>query len=88
MSELTVRFDPWGPISVVLYETKDSDFVEDAIATTGVEVDWRPFTREDAYSHSTRIRALRRLRSGRLTREGCTIGKPESGGPCFSDTTK
>ncbi|WP_163268681.1 hypothetical protein [Chelativorans alearense] len=60
MSELSVRFDPWGPISVVLYETRDSDFVEDAIATTGVDVDWRPFSRADAYSHSTRIRALRR----------------------------
>lgn len=59
MSELEQRYDPWGPISVVLYEIKDSDFVQDAVETTGVRIDWHPFSQGDAYSHTTRIRALR-----------------------------
>jgi hypothetical protein len=60
MPSTASRFDPWGPVSSVLYEINDSDFVQDAIANTGVEIAWRPFSKSDAYSHGTRIRALRR----------------------------
>jgi hypothetical protein len=60
MNGISTKFDPWGPISSVLYEIKDSDFVQTAIANTGIEIDWTPFSKADAYSHSTRIRALRR----------------------------
>lgn len=60
MSTIAGNFDPWGPISSVLYEIKDSDFVENAIANTGINIRWHPFSKADAYSHGTRIRALRR----------------------------
>lgn len=60
MNTVASIFDPWGPISSVLYEIKDSDFVQNAIANTGIDINWRPFSKEDKYSHSTRIRALRR----------------------------
>lgn len=60
MSGISAKFDPWGPILSVLYEIKDSDFVQTAIANTGIEIDWTPFSKADAYSHGTRIRALRR----------------------------
>ncbi len=60
MTEITNRFDPWGPISTVLYEIGNSDFVQDAIGNTGVDVNWRPLTKNESYSHSTRIRAFRR----------------------------
>jgi hypothetical protein len=54
------KFDPWGPISTILYEIGDSDFVENTIGNTGIDVAWRTLTREESYSHSTRIRAMRR----------------------------
>ncbi len=60
MQPLDTKFDPWGPVSTVLYEINNSDFVQDAIGNTGVDVQWRAFTVEEAYSHGTRIRALRR----------------------------
>ena len=60
MSTVASSFDPWGPISSVLYEINDSDFVQNSIAKTGIVIDWRPFSKSDSYSHSTRIRALRR----------------------------
>ena len=60
MEDLESKFDPWGPISSVLYEIKDSDLVENAIANTGVHIDWYPMSAKESYSHSTRIRALRR----------------------------
>jgi hypothetical protein len=60
MNTIAGAFDPWGPISSILYEIRDSDFVQNAIANTGIDIDWRPFSKADAYSHSTRIRALRR----------------------------
>jgi hypothetical protein len=53
------RFDPWGPISTIVYETNNSDFVQDAVGNTGIPVPWRPLTKEQSYSHSTRIRAYR-----------------------------
>ena len=60
MSGISTKFDPWGPISSVLYEINDSDFVQTAIANTGIDIEWTPFSKADAYSHGTRIRALRR----------------------------
>jgi hypothetical protein len=60
MGAIGDSFDPWGPISSVLYEMNDSDFVQNAIANTGIDIEWRPYSKADAYSHSTRIRALRR----------------------------
>lgn len=60
MNTIAKKFDPWGPISSVLYEINDSDFVQNVIANTGVDIHWRPFSNADAYSHGTRIRALRR----------------------------
>ncbi len=41
MSTVADTFDPWGPISAVLYEIKDSDFVQNAIANTGIDIAWR-----------------------------------------------
>src|SRR5579872_2733934 len=60
MSAVTTRFDPWGPISTVLYETADSDFVQNAVGNTGVAIDWQPLNKAESYSHGTRIRAMRR----------------------------
>lgn len=60
MSIISAKFDPWGPISSVLCEINDSDFVQTVIANTGIEIDWTPFSKADAYSHGTRIRALLR----------------------------
>lgn len=53
------QFDPWGPISSILYEINDSDFVLNAIGRTGVSVSWTPFDKATGYSHGTRIRSLR-----------------------------
>jgi hypothetical protein len=55
----TSRFDPWGPISTVLYEINDSEFVLNAVSNTGVNIEWHPLTNADKYSNSTRIRAFR-----------------------------
>jgi hypothetical protein len=60
MSDIAAKFDHWGPISSVFFEINDSDFVQTAIANTGIEIQWTPFSKADAYSHGTRIRALRR----------------------------
>ncbi|MCY3731390.1 MAG: hypothetical protein OXF98_08620, partial [Rhodospirillaceae bacterium] len=60
MEDFDRKFDPWGPISSTLYETKDSDLVENAIANTGVHIVRRQWSKNDYYSHGTRIRALRR----------------------------
>jgi hypothetical protein len=48
MSGMSAKFDPWGPISSVLYEIKDSDFVQTAIANTGIEINWTPISKADA----------------------------------------
>lgn len=53
------KLDPWGPISAVLYELSDADFLMNAVARTGVAVDWSPLTPNQNYSHGTRIRAWR-----------------------------
>src|SRR6266481_4130392 len=58
MNTITRKYDPWGPISTVLYEINDSDFVQNAISNTGVIVSWRPLTRNES-GHGTRIRAFR-----------------------------
>jgi hypothetical protein len=59
MTVITNRFDPWGPISTVLYETNDSDFVLNAVSNTGIDIEWHPLTKDETYSNSTRIRAFR-----------------------------
>ena len=59
MSTVASTFDPWGPISSILYEINNSDLVQNSIANTGVDIDWSPLSKADAYSHTTRIRALR-----------------------------
>jgi hypothetical protein len=59
MNTITRKYDPWGPISTVLYEINNSDFVQNAISNTGVIVSWRPLTRNENVSHGTRIRAFR-----------------------------
>ncbi len=64
MTAITNKFDPWGPISTVLYSIGYSDFVQDAIGNTGVDVAWHPLTRDEKYSHGTRIRAFRQDISG------------------------
>lgn len=64
MSAISSDFDPWGPISSILYEINDSDFVQNAIANTGIDIAWRPLSNTDAYSHGTRIRAVRQDISG------------------------
>jgi hypothetical protein len=48
-----------GPISAVLYEIGNSEFVLNAISNTGITVEWRPLTKDERYSNSTRIRAYR-----------------------------
>lgn len=59
MNAFAEKFDAWGPVSTALYESDNSDFVQNAIGNTGMRVDWRPLTRNEAYSHGTRIRAYR-----------------------------
>lgn len=58
-SAVTSRFDPWGPVSAVFFEINDSDLVRNAVALTGIRVDWRPMSKNEAYSNVTRIRAMR-----------------------------
>ena len=57
MSTLADTFDPWGPVSVALFATGNADIVEDAVAGTGLLAQGRRLSREEAYSHGTRIRA-------------------------------
>jgi len=59
MTAITNRFDPWGPISTVLYGTSDFDFVLDAINNTGIVVESHPLNKNENFSHKTRIRAFR-----------------------------
>src|ERR1700738_3816490 len=59
MTVITTKFDPWGPISTVLYEINSSDFVLDAIGNTGIHVEWHPLTIAEKATHTTRIRAFR-----------------------------
>jgi hypothetical protein len=60
MTTISKKFDPWGPISSVLYEYANSDLVQNAIGKTGIEVEWQPQSRDEKFSHATRIRAYRR----------------------------
>lgn len=67
MTAITKRFDPWGPISTVLYTIGNSDFVQDAIGNTGIKIAWHPLAKDEKYSHGTRIRAFRRNIDGAYT---------------------
>lgn len=57
MTSLADSFDPWGPISLALFEVGNADFVEDAISATGLIGQWRPLSQAERYSNNTRIRA-------------------------------
>ncbi len=57
---IATKFDPWGPVSTILYGISDSDFLQDAIANTGISIDW-VLTPKQQYSHTTRVRAMRQL---------------------------
>jgi hypothetical protein len=59
MTVITTKFDPWGPISTVLYEINSSDFLLDAVGNTGMNVEWHPLTIAEKATHTTRIRAFR-----------------------------
>src|ERR1700688_242372 len=59
MATITSRFDPWGPISTVLYEIPDSEFVLNAVNNTGINFEWRRLTTAESYSNSTRTRVDR-----------------------------
>ena len=50
-------FDPWGPVSSILFEF-DSDSVQSIIELAGLTPDWS-LTKEQAFSHTTRKRAFR-----------------------------
>lgn len=54
---MTCQYDPWGPISSVLYGMQDSDFVKRAIGFTGVQINWPILDERTDTSHRTRIRA-------------------------------
>jgi hypothetical protein len=53
------KLDPWGPISAVLYELNDADFLKNAVARTGVAINWRQLTPTESATHKTMIRAWR-----------------------------
>ena len=53
-----LSFDPWGPISQLLFQLIDSDGIQDIVSATGAPVDWSLNERE-AYSNRTRVRAFR-----------------------------
>lgn len=57
MTSLSDSFDPWGPISVALYDVGNADFVESTVSATGLIGDWRELGPNAGYSHGTRIRA-------------------------------
>lgn len=59
MITLSDSFDPFGPISVALFDVGNSDFVEAAVSATGLIGAWRPLSVANSYSHGTRIRARR-----------------------------
>jgi hypothetical protein len=50
-------FDPWGPISSLLFELS-SDDVQRIVERAGLTPDWT-LSKEEAYSHTTRKRAFR-----------------------------
>lgn len=54
MSTNFAKYDPWGPISAALFDSNNSDLVQNAIRCSGVPVEWPPFGRGD--THKTRIR--------------------------------
>lgn len=60
MTDTSEAFDPWGPIGGVLYGLNNSDAVLDVVGASGFKVDWRPMSVGEAYSHGTRVRAMRR----------------------------
>lgn len=53
------NLDPWEPISVVLYELNDADFLRNAVARTGTAVKWRQLTIAESSTNKTMIRAWR-----------------------------
>ena len=53
------KLDPWGPISAVLYELNDADFLTNVVARTGVGTNWRQLTSTEKATHKTMIRAWR-----------------------------
>lgn len=57
MTTLSDSFDPWGPISVALYDVGNADFVESTVSATGLIGSWRPLSGAESYSNVTRIRA-------------------------------
>lgn len=57
MTSLADSFDPWGPLSLALFEVGNADFVEDAVSATGLISQWKPLSTAESYSNSTRIRA-------------------------------
>lgn len=59
MATLSESFDPWGPISVALFDVANADFVESAVSSTGLIGAWRPLGATEGYSHGTRLRARR-----------------------------
>src|SRR5579872_3162024 len=61
MPQQRSRYDPWGPISALLFGIGDSDFVLNAVGMTGVDFKWQPLSDREAFSHGTRIRAYRPL---------------------------
>jgi hypothetical protein len=64
-------FDPWGPISSLLFEFS-SDDVQKIVERAGLTPDWT-LTKEQAYSHTTRKRAFR----GRINNIYLKLDPPE-----------
>jgi hypothetical protein len=53
------NLDPWGPLSAILYETNDYEFVLNTIAKTGIPMHLPQLREKDDVSAKTRIRAVR-----------------------------
>src|ERR1039457_1270060 len=53
------KFDPWGPVSAVLFQLKDSEAVKNIVSKTGLIVNWNDVPDDPLEGNPARIRKLR-----------------------------
>jgi hypothetical protein len=53
------KFDPWGPVSAVLFQLSDSEAVKNIVSKTGLIVNWNDVLDDRYEGNPARIRKLR-----------------------------
>ncbi len=59
MDESSKQFDPWAPVSGILYDTKDEFLIQNLVAKSGLTVEYPPLTERSNTSPRMRIQAYR-----------------------------